>query len=125
MKKKTPSAKVLILLCAVILCIFCLILAPSESHGRKDAFINEGAAREETDVKREIGNVIEDNTEYFVIENLKGERYILDKSAYPDFNTGDRVVLSYSKREENIDGTYSVSPVLLDYMKTHPEKAGD
>ena len=125
MKKKTPGIKVLILISAVILCVIFLMTFLSESGEMEEDTINEAATWEEAHVKREIGNVVEDNAEYFVIENLKGERYILDKSSYPSFKTGDRVMLSYSEREENIDGTYNVTPVLLDHMKTHPEKAGD
>lgn len=125
MKNKNIRAVSLIIIAAVILIVQFLLIKPSDSDRKKNNAGNGETEMEEAVMKREIGNVIEENNEYFVIENIKGEKYSLDKSSYPDFKAGDRVMLSYSEREKKSDGTYHVTPILLDHMKTQPEKAGD
>ena len=125
MNKRKRKALIMMIITAVIVAAITVISSCSKQNAQKvDSAFKEAKAEEE-DLKREIGTVIEVNSDSIIIENTKNEKYTSAAASYPDFKKGDRVMVAYTEREENPDGTYHVTPRLLDHMNVQPEKAGD
>ena len=55
----------------------------------------------------------EDDKDYFVLENTKGEVYRLDISWKGEYKTGDGVILVYTQRQEIEEGVYEAEVFFL------------
>ena len=58
-------------------------------------------------MKREFCVVDDVREEDFTLKNTKEEKYRIDRSLLGDFRCGDEVLLIYTERHENEDGTFS------------------